>query len=434
MSKLSILAFAAGLGLAAPALAGNVLHGFAASPDTLPNGPVAVAPDGSFYGTMYYGYSDYGSVYRIAYAGPGEPWSFQTIYNFVGGTDGSGPGYRLAIGADGSVYGVTVSGGYIHAGVCPAGCGTLYRLSPPPAGQTQWVKTIIDAFDLGGSPSSGVLIGPSGELYGTLSEHPGSGGVAYQELPPASGQTAWTRAVLHKFHLNSEMGSNPAGELMFNKQGFLVGTTEFGGTIIPTDEYCGLGCGAVYALHPPTAGDPEWRLHRLYALQPSDGYNTKLGVVEDRAGALYTISQSEAGGHYNLLRLQPPGTAGDSWSASTIHSFPASPADGLVPNALAAAGDNIFGTTLAGGMKGHGINHCGDGDSLPNCGTFFELSPPASGVGAWSETIVMTQTKHTGTAPIAMTRGANRLFYMTNARGGPGATNGTVERLRVPQQ
>jgi uncharacterized repeat protein (TIGR03803 family) len=54
--------------------------------------------------------------------------TYRVIYNFTGGADGSQPTGDLVIDAAGNLYGTTISGGG------PAFGGTVFKLSPHPAG------------------------------------------------------------------------------------------------------------------------------------------------------------------------------------------------------------------------------------------------------------------------------------------------------------
>jgi uncharacterized repeat protein (TIGR03803 family) len=74
--------------------------------------------DGNFYGTTYTGaYASNGSVFRITPSG-----TITTLVTFDGFDDGAHPESSVVQGADGALYGTTVTGG-------PGGGGTIFRLS-----------------------------------------------------------------------------------------------------------------------------------------------------------------------------------------------------------------------------------------------------------------------------------------------------------------
>jgi uncharacterized repeat protein (TIGR03803 family) len=86
------------------------------------------------------------------------------LHTFTGGiTDGSVPG-ALLLAPNGTLYGSTNRGG----GGCSApGCGTIFKLSPPLQGQTQWTETILYEFsDRDGSVPLGGLVSSQGYLFG----------------------------------------------------------------------------------------------------------------------------------------------------------------------------------------------------------------------------------------------------------------------------
>jgi hypothetical protein len=77
---------------------------------------------------------------------------------------------------------------------------------------------------------------------------------------------------------------------------------------------------------------------------------------------------------------------GGSWTETTIHTFGggndgATPGAGLIFDSLGT----LYGTTYGGG----GIGQC---ESAGGCGTVFELSPPTTQGGAWSETVLHSFT------------------------------------------
>ncbi len=89
--------------------------------------------------------------------------TFQVIYSFAGGADGSTPLGWLIADANGNLYGTTVSGG-AGAPHCQAGCGTVFTITP--SGQ----EAILHRFDNeadGARPGEGLTLDAAGNLYGT---------------------------------------------------------------------------------------------------------------------------------------------------------------------------------------------------------------------------------------------------------------------------
>lgn len=143
----------------------------------------------------------------------------------------------------------------------------------------------------GADPDGGLLFDVAGALYGTTEEGGGlrSGmGTVFKLSPPAAGKTQWAETVLYSFKGPPQHdGAFPNAGLIIDKQGALYGTTFFGGTI---------GYGTVFKLTPPAAGQSQWTETLLHSLagKPNDGAQIRAGVIFDNAGALY--GTTEAGG------------------------------------------------------------------------------------------------------------------------------------------
>jgi uncharacterized repeat protein (TIGR03803 family) len=95
-------------------------------------------------------------VYRLSAAG-----KYSVLYSFTGGTDGGGPLSGVVRDALGNLYGTTAFGGV--AGL-DGGYGVVYKLDP--SGQETVLHSFTGGID-GGQPQGGVVLGPSGDLYGT---------------------------------------------------------------------------------------------------------------------------------------------------------------------------------------------------------------------------------------------------------------------------
>jgi uncharacterized repeat protein (TIGR03803 family) len=83
----------------------------------------------------------------------------------------------------------------------------------------------------GNSPqASGLIFDKKGALYGTTTFGGISNlGTVFKLTPPAAGQTQWTEAVLYSFAGGND-GSIPAfGSLIFDQKGALYGTRNLGG-------------------------------------------------------------------------------------------------------------------------------------------------------------------------------------------------------------
>ena len=114
-------------------------------------------------------------------------------------------------------------------------------------------------------------------------------------------------------------------------------------------------------------------------------------------GVLYGTTSAGAGtcfpypGCGTVFSLAPPASPGGAWTESVLHSFtlPSTPctqepcdggSDGAYPTVSVAIGSGnvLYGTTAAGGS----------GPCDWGCGTAFQLTPPASPGGDWTETVI----------------------------------------------
>jgi uncharacterized repeat protein (TIGR03803 family) len=98
---------------------------------------------------------------------PSSPLFAQTItvlHAFTGGEDGGQPMAGVVEDSRGNLYGTTHQGGKF--GVCPIGCGVVYKVSPSAH------ETVIHLFTGGAdgaNPAAGLIFDSAGNLYGTTS-------------------------------------------------------------------------------------------------------------------------------------------------------------------------------------------------------------------------------------------------------------------------
>ncbi|MFZ0418177.1 MAG: choice-of-anchor tandem repeat GloVer-containing protein [Candidatus Sulfotelmatobacter sp.] len=264
------------------------------------------------------------------------------LHSFGGSGDGSLPKSGLTSDGHGNLYGVTYYGGAF-------GAGTVFELSPPAQGQTSWTETVLHSFQGpptdGWSPTAGVALDKSGNVYGTTSGGgPTSLGVIYELSPPAAPGGAWTETLIYDFG-NQHISS--------------------------------LGGGGVGFVH----------------------------------GSLYAVTTMGGEGFGNVLELKPPVQPGGTWLVKQIFAFNGG-SGGTKPlyqgGALTAdAEGNLYGTAM---------------DPLGEGGAFvFELSPPSSGFGPWTETVLSYIDSYT-VAPLVFDQAGN-LYVTANTSEeyGPGA-------------
>jgi len=141
----------------------------------------------------------------------------------------------LVLDQEGNLYGTTYFGGYAagqcNGGVGGTGCGTVFMLTQD--GNGAWAETILYAFlgdPDGAGPLAGVVLDPSGNLYGTTYGGGDSAeGTAFQVMRPHSTNEPWTENVLYRW--SGINGSGPSAPPLFDpRDGSIYATATAGGT------------------------------------------------------------------------------------------------------------------------------------------------------------------------------------------------------------
>ncbi len=297
----------------------------------------------------------------------------RVIHTFRGGSDGANP-YEAALVSDasGNLYGTTANGGATTSACGTAGCGTVFELVAPAT--------------LGG---------------------------------------LWHEKVLYRFQGGAD-GANPYASLRFDAAGNLYGTTYYGGTGTCMTLVPPFGCGTVFRLMPPATAGGSWTESVLYSFQGglTDGYFPGAGVIVDRAGNLFGTTY--LGVTLGIVfQLSPPSTVGGAWTETILHNFPGYPyGDGAGPNSdlIVDAKGNLYGSTGAGG------NVCTEpGDQEGSCGTVFQLSPPATKGGAWTESVLFEFSSTLYPVGLAADKQGN--LYGVNYYAGTGPCFGYADYL-----
>jgi len=287
----------------------TILHRFTAGPTDgiVPYAPLIQGPDGTLYGTTYYGGAAYqdpmnpggGTVFKLAPDGSG----FTLLHSFMGGaTDGKYPSAGLTQGPDGTLYGTTDEGGtnfngtvfklapdasgfrLLHSddgvnGVAYGLDGALYGWSrwggPNVAGLICRLATdgsdfrILHNFDVSQPHPNSLIQGLDGTLFGTGAEQNGRSSSIFRMAPDGSNYRV--------LYFNGDI-ENPNG-LVQGPDGTLYGTTRTGG----------IGLAGVLFLMPPDGGD-LWVLYSFGV--DSDGVNPTPSLIRGPDGTFYGTTAS----------------------------------------------------------------------------------------------------------------------------------------------
>jgi len=338
--------------------------------------------------------------------------SEKVLYNFCSAKnciDGVAPNGGLRFDNAGNLYGTTLAGGGV--GDCPpAGCGTVFKLTP---NQGKWTEQVLYGFT--SPPNAGLVFDKHGNIYGT-SNLDGTGqycpfdfggcGTVF-ELISHNGK--WTKKILYSFCSapNCVDGDGPVAGLIIDKAGNLYGTTAGGGA-----SGCGgSGCGTVFEL---ARNNGKWTEKVLHALTGKDGQHPQASLVFDSHGNLY--GTAAYGGLYSCNHVTC-GTAFEltlksgKWTEKVLRSFNGT-SDGAYPSALTFdRTGKLFGATYGGGASGYG--------------TVFELLLDN---GKWMEKVLhnFPPGGHDGTNPESLILGTAGNLYGTAFQGGAHNNSGAV--------
>ena len=165
-----------------------------------------------------------------------------------------------------------------------------HNLQPHPANQAGrvWTEKIIHRFSAqdGGEPSSGVILGTSGTLYGTTVGGIHGYGCAYELKPSANGK--WKETVLYGFTEEDKNGGDPEAAFVRDSAGNLYGTSNVGGGESRW--------GNVFRLSHQRKG--KWSFSVLYGFANGipDGEAPAAPLIFDKAGNLYSTTQDGGSG------------------------------------------------------------------------------------------------------------------------------------------
>jgi uncharacterized repeat protein (TIGR03803 family) len=197
----------------------NVLYSFTGGTDGSQPWSGLIQVRGALYGTTFAGGNgDNGVVYRLSNSQSG--WSATTLAEFGQLENGYPPYARLTLGPDAALYGTAVWGG-LDGGCYGSGCGTVFRLNP----SASFSRTVIYRFSGsdGAFPDTELTFDRNGNMFGT-SPHGGTAdqGTVFELARNGNG---WNESVLYDFADFKPPGNQPVGGVILDSAGNIYGTT-----------------------------------------------------------------------------------------------------------------------------------------------------------------------------------------------------------------
>ena len=206
----------------------SVIFRFDGVNGTYPDATPIIDDAGVLYGTTFDGGTGVcdtygggcGAVYKLAPTG--KHYEETVLYNFQGGADGVQVQSGLYEDSHGNLYGMTTFGGTGPCAVSglPAGCGTIFELSPNGATYTKSTVYNFQGSD-GSLPTGNLYPGPGGVLYGAA-PFGGSGtcndygivgcGVVFAL---SASKTGYAEKVLYNFESTNRVGIYPNDPLLY---------------------------------------------------------------------------------------------------------------------------------------------------------------------------------------------------------------------------
>jgi hypothetical protein len=322
------------------------------------------------------------ALFALGLASPavaGQPERAASLFQFDGAS-GYSPAAGVIAGPHGTIFGTTTIGG---TGPCTggAGCGTVYSLSPPPAGSKAWVFDKLYDFQGGqdgASPNAQLTLGPDGSLFGYTTG--GTPGTVFQLLPPTEAGKPWQFNILYVFTDKRDGNLENVASPLVLHGGALYGIASGG---VDAKACLQLGCGSVFRLT-LRKGATAWTEDTLFRFTgpATSGVPTWIAGAE----AADTLYVSTALGDGAVVQLVPPASPGE-WSETMLTRF-AGGSDGHAPGNLVLAGGTLYG--LAAAFQS---------------GFAFALAPPATSGGAWTRTRIAT-IRYNGYGPVSLAPGA----------------------------
>ncbi|HEX3798730.1 MAG TPA: choice-of-anchor tandem repeat GloVer-containing protein [Verrucomicrobiae bacterium] len=342
----------------------TVLHTLNGNEGTSPMGNMIQGADGAFYATAFSG-GDGGNGTVVKLAGTNA----SVIHQFASDTGGDGSNPYAAVLFDGTeIYGSTQSGGSV-------GNGVIFKIKSNGMGYAILHDFTGDSSD--GQISAPMIKGTDGYLYGTL---PNGGSNDFGAVFKIS-TNGDNYTLLHEFSASPD-GAAPQAVLVQGPDGFLYGTTQYGGdngdgTVFKLDTN-GNNYSVLYSfagfVPPNTGGGGDGGGEENLKPRPAgldlgtiDGRNPMAAMIFGQDGLLYGTTSS-GGNNLNAGTVFQISTDGSFYN--DLYNFNDGPDDGAnLKSPLVQAANGILYGTSAGG----GSNYSGTVFSMDTNGNFGTL-------------------------------------------------------------
>jgi uncharacterized repeat protein (TIGR03803 family) len=293
----------------------QVLHTFGSIPydgngateDLRDDSALLLGSDNALYGTTGLGGTNGdGIIFRVTQDGS----DYRILHSFDNSNNDEFPVAGLIQGSNGALYGTTGHPVYENSP------GVVFSINPD--GSDYTVLTNI------GFSAAALLQGQDGALYGTS----GSNNTIFRANLDGSGLT-----ILHTFNVSD--GNHPLGQLIQSANGYLLGTTTFGGTS---------NFGTLFMVN--TNGNGFQVLHNFGDGQvPQDGQSPYAGLALGPGNLFYGTTGFGGGGHGTVFKINQDGSGYEQ-----LFMFPGGggPVASLVAGQPQGGVGALYGTDIGG--------------------------------------------------------------------------------------
>ena len=318
----------------------TTLVSFNSADGAIPAASLIADANGDLFGTTELGgASGDGTVFEIVKTAGGYANTPTTLVSF-NGADGSLPTASLLANSSGDLFGTTT--GLDPNTGNPLTAGTVFEIVKTASGYASTPTTLVGFNSPDGeSPFGGLIADPNGDLFGTTYHGGANDDGTVFEIKKTGAGYASAPTTLANF--NGADGAFPAGKLLANSNGDLIGTTSEGGAD---------GFGTVFEIFKTAAGYASAPI-TLVSFNGANGSSPAVSLIADANGDLFgTTIEGGANDDGTVFEIKKT-AAGYANAPTTLVSFNGT--KGSLPNGslIADASGNLFGTTQTGAAQQH---------------------------------------------------------------------------------